>query len=44
MLSVCDGQLDERAYLSAFDTAKRACSHIVHFYRSTVTKHINSNT
>ena len=40
VLSVCDGNVGESAYLTAFDTAKRAASHLVHFMRTAISKHM----
>ena len=40
VLSMSQGRVGESAYLIAFDTAKRASSHLVHFMRTAITKQL----
>ena len=44
VLSVCEGDVGEAAYLTAFDTAKRAAGHLTHFMRQSLTKQLNTTT
>ena len=44
VLSTCEGDVEEAAYLTAFDTAKRAAGHLTHFMRQSLTKQFSVTT